>query len=140
MAHNKVYAVCENYCMEETMTKEQIEEELEGKSDTNHNHDDRYFTKTEVNGKFAVITETAQFGSGTTKILNIAFPSGFNKDNCVVIAAYVNCFSVSNGGNNKLVPDDGVVFKIEGSQIRALAYTNDGRSSIDVHIVLMKIS
>lgn len=65
--HEKVFGVCENKCFvevrpkadtygkndvynkNETYSKEEINTSLAGKAPSNHNHDDRYYTETEVN-------------------------------------------------------------------------------------------
>ena len=60
-----------------------------------HNHDDRYFTENEINtklnsykvkGDFAVISNNINLTNGDGQ-LDLSYPSGFNKDNCVCIAA-----------------------------------------------------
>ena len=59
-----------------------------------HNHDDRYFTENEINtklnaykikGDFAVINGNINLTNGDGQ-LDLSYPSGFNKDNCVCIA------------------------------------------------------
>lgn len=68
MAHNKVYGICENMCMEETMTKEQI------------------LSQCVVNGNIAVVIGSLSMTDGTGSA-QMSYPDGFNKDNCVVISA-----------------------------------------------------
>ena len=49
--HTKVYGVCENKCLVPTYSKTEIDNKLNGKSNTDHTHDDRYYTETEINNK-----------------------------------------------------------------------------------------
>ena len=67
-----------------------VEDELK-----EHDHDDRYFTENEINtklnsykvkGDFAVISNNINLTNGDGQ-LDLSYPSGFNKDNCVCIAA-----------------------------------------------------
>lgn len=96
MAHDKVYGHCENLCNVEVMAKEDIEAELAGKSNSNHNHDDTY----KKIGDFAILTGTMSLSGNqdTSKQTNFTdktldYPTGFNKDNCVVL-------SIMRSGNN----------------------------------------
>lgn len=82
MAHDKVYAICENMCLEETYTKNKIDNELANKANSNHthswdnitgkpstfppsshNHDDRYYTETEVNNLLNGKQKTISYGT-----------------------------------------------------------------------------
>lgn len=129
MAHNKVYAICENMCMEETMTKEQINNGLGNKSDTSHNHDDvysklghnhddRYYTESEMNTKLAGKSDTSHnhdtryklqgdFAvltgtitlSSGTGMVDINYPSGFTQSNCVPVACAINVTMSYDFGN-----------------------------------------
>ncbi|MFQ9923777.1 MAG: hypothetical protein ACLRVU_09695 [Beduini sp.] len=91
----------------------EIDERLERKSDTGHthaysaitgkpttfppsthNHDDRYYTESEVNtklanykikGDFAVTTGTIALTNGSGGA-TLTYPSGFNSSNCVIIS------------------------------------------------------
>ena len=63
-----------------------------------HNHDDRYYTESEVNntfkvkGDFAVVTGeiTLNNGAGST---NIKYPNGFSRSNCYVIAVGLDIYA-----------------------------------------------
>lgn len=84
MAHNKVYAYCENFCKEETMTKEQIEQELDNKANASD-----VYTKAEVIAKenIAVIQfDNSEERIWESKVFHINYPEGFNKNNSIVIA------------------------------------------------------
>lgn len=94
----------------------EIDERLERKSDTGHthaysaitgkpttfppsthNHDDRYYTESEVNTKLAnykikgdivTLTGTASIAQGQySGIKTWSYPSGFNRNNCTIISA-----------------------------------------------------
>lgn len=76
------------------IVEEELEKALEGKSDTDHNHDDKYYTEAEMNtklanyklkGDFAVITGSVTIENGTGSV-NVNYPSGFKQNNCVPIA------------------------------------------------------
>lgn len=90
--------------------------EITGKPTTftpsSHTHDDRYFTESEINSKlatyklkgdFAVVSGTINLTSGVGNV-SIAYPSGFNRNNTVIISVGVafNSSTViaynSNGG------------------------------------------
>lgn len=94
MAHEKVYAICENMCMEETMTKEQIYNELGNKSDTSHNHDDRY----KLQGDFAIVTGSVSIEASSNTTVEKDYPTGFTVDNCVPISFGIKI--VENKGYN----------------------------------------
>lgn len=88
---SKIFGFCENKGKHEVYTKEQTDNLLAGKANSVHTHDDRYYTETEMKttlenyklkGDFAVITGSLDKGNDTS----ISYPSGFTKDNCVVIA------------------------------------------------------
>lgn len=120
MAHNKVYAFCEDMCKEETMTKEQINDGLESKSDTSHNHDDtysklghthtksqitdfahnhddRYYTESESNaryklkGDFTTVSGSVTLSNGNGSV-KVNYPSGFTKTNCRVVSLFAEGF------------------------------------------------
>lgn len=79
-----------------------VNEGLAGKAGTSHNHDDRYYTKTEsdarykLQGDFAVIEGTINLDANTSENLDnnywifsgdtISYPAGYTKTNCVVLA------------------------------------------------------
>ncbi|MCQ2978227.1 MAG: hypothetical protein MJ245_00320 [Clostridia bacterium] len=73
MAHEKVYAFCENFCKEETMTKEQIEDKIDDKIDEN-------IAVVEGSLYRPVVAAEGKFSTGAD------YPEGFNKNNCVVVA------------------------------------------------------
>jgi hypothetical protein len=105
------------HCKHEIYTKKEMVELLNGKSQvghthawseitgkpatftpSSHTHDDRYFTESEINSKLATYKLKGDFyvvngnitlsnGSGNTS--QVALPSGFTKDNCVVVAVGV---------------------------------------------------
>ncbi|MGX8833958.1 hypothetical protein ACWG0P_07065 [Amedibacillus sp. YH-ame6] len=72
-------------------TEAEVNNLLSGKSSTSHTHDDRYYTEGEADarykfkGDFVIVTGsvTLSSGSGSTKV---GFPSGLNKDNCVIVS------------------------------------------------------
>lgn len=146
MAHEKVYAVCENMCMEETMTREQINDELENKSDTSHNHDSRYYTESEsdakykLKGDFAVIT-----GSGTIDEIsglyeNINLPSGFTITNCVIVSFM---YGTDNNRVIKYNTDNISSISLNANNNKIEMYICDTKltgQSVNYTIVLMKIS
>lgn len=45
--HEKVYGVCENKCLVPVYSKEQVDKKVDDFA-SSHNHDDRYFTETEM--------------------------------------------------------------------------------------------
>lgn len=69
-------------------------------TDFTHTHDDRYYTESEsdakykIKGDFAVVDATVL---ENTRDLNVAYPSGFNKDNCVVISAMCRNINQTQG-------------------------------------------
>lgn len=68
-SHEKVYAICENMCLEETMTKGQIEAIINN-----------------INNKFVCLTGTISLVNGIGSVTGINYPSKFNKENCIVIS------------------------------------------------------
>lgn len=151
MAHEKVYVVCENMCMEEGMTKEQINSGLNAKSNTDHNHDSRY---KQIND-FAVITGTIQMPEAnaqtTTGSINVNYPTGFTKDNCIVISIMGN--RVNNTSSGWATPQSSsslsyvlgncdLAADMQSSTIRVLANKPNvaaARYDIDFKLVLMRI-
>lgn len=82
-----------------------VEEKFNNKSDKSHNHDDRYYQKTEcdnlLNAKvpqsnFAVISSSITAEASTNSTKTHSYPSGFTKDNCVVISTGTTSGSGAN--------------------------------------------
>ena len=148
--HDKVYVVCENMCLEEGMTKEQITQALAGKSNTDHNHDtvysklnhnhdsvysklnhthdDRYYLK----GNVAVLTGSFTLPANQASVAHyIPFPSGFTKANSVLVAfCWMNAASQSTGGgnfysNNQYVVDSIVYPQVYFGNIMDSSHFND---------------
>lgn len=133
MAQINIYAKCENYSDVEVFSKEEVQQKfieqendfdikLEEKSNTDHehtyasltnkpntfppsehNHDERYFTETELNNKFNsykknsdLITVSGQISlAGGSGSVTIPYPEGFNLGNCIPLAP-CRQYSVSN--------------------------------------------
>lgn len=72
MAHNKTYVVCENMCLEEGMTKKQINE------------------------RFAAITGSITINNAASAYVDIDYPTDFTVDNSIVIGQMIKGI----GGNN----------------------------------------
>lgn len=133
MAHNKVYAYCENYCKEETMTKEQIQEAIDAID----------LTPYKLKGDFAVLTGKYTF-SGSLKYgtLELNYPTGFNKNNCVLISANIlDQQLVQHYRSELLVPTSGIMVELYNNYLGATVYSNDADvTECNVQIVLMKIN
>lgn len=79
MAHSKTYVVCENMCMEEGMTKEEILEKVNLK-----------FDKSNIAVLSGTVEVPAADATGVSqKLLLENYPTGFNKNNTVVIAQLI---------------------------------------------------
>ena len=72
MGHKKVYAIDENMCVKEAMTKEEIKADFKLKAD------------------FAVQTVLHIVETTSKRTMYISYPDGFNSDNCVVISSMLN--------------------------------------------------
>lgn len=130
MAHNKVYAVCENMCMEETYTKEQINEKL---------------------NNIAVITGTITKPSGTyvSDLTSYDYPAGFTNSNSVVISAMSKPQSTDNwtfgegvkfNGSDPIRLNPSVRLGNNKVFVSVCSDTEEAGLTFDVKIVLMKIS
>ena len=69
-------------------TEAEMDTKLAGKSDTSHNHDSSYYNKS----NFKVLTGDITLNKNNTaqgyyNSVNLNYPSGFTKDNCVVLSA-----------------------------------------------------
>lgn len=92
-----------------------------------------------VKGDFAVVTGsiTMNDGSGTT---NINYPTGFNKDNCVVISAGIAITSVYDYYVGTSSISIGVRLAADNIKVTTTKIISSGPSSTkDVKVVLMKI-
>lgn len=69
--HKKAYVICENMCMEESITKEQ------------------YKRTALLKQRVAVLDGTVNLTNGAGTVANINYPTGFTKENCVVITVAV---------------------------------------------------
>lgn len=160
----------ETHCKHEICSKKETEDLLKEKSEkghthtwnqieskpttftpSSHTHDDRYFTETEVNNKlaqyklkgdFAVISGTlsASGGEGNT---TVNYPSGFSKDNCVVISVIcqfsssVQQYSYNHISGASLI---GAKLATANIEIRLSKYENSGPTgNLPFKIVLMKV-
>lgn len=113
----KLFGFFENYGKEEIYSNNEIDNLLNKKSQvghthnyvditgkpstfppTTHTHDERYFTETEINNKlstyklkgdFYVVNGNVTLSNGSGNTSQVALPSGFTKDNCVVVAVGV---------------------------------------------------
>ena len=130
MAHDKVYVVCENMCMEEAYTKEQIDEKL---------------------ANVAVITGTITKPSGTyvSDLTYYDYPEGFTNSNCVVVSAMAKPLSTENwtfGEGTKFKDSDpirlnpSVRLGINKVCASVCSDTEEVGLTFDIKIVLMKIS
>lgn len=102
---SKIFGFCENKGKHEVYTKEQTDNLLAGKAASVHTHDDRYYTETEVNAKLAdykLKGDIATFAGeitingSTSSSITINYPSGFTKDNSVLLS----CGLVLKGDGN----------------------------------------
>lgn len=146
MAHEKVNVICENMCFEEGMTKEQITQGLAGKSNTDHNHDDRY----KLIGDFAILTGSTEVAKSSTGTVTLNYPAGFTADNCVAISCGIKV--VNNKGYNYEGIYTDADDLLANSYRRRLNLTNgnvvfviynpntDQAMTVNYKIVLMKIS
>ena len=115
-----------------------------------------------TNDTFAVLTGDYKYtwtysngnGSGNLNIPNLNYPSGFNKDNCVVVSKSYSI--LKRNGSNYPIPtgwvngndtnfDKGITVKLKDNQMQVnLLETYALQSSYDLEgqykIVLMKIS
>lgn len=119
MAHSKVFVVCEDMCMEEGMTKEQIENTI---------------------NKFAVLTGTIK-GTGGGSV-DVDYPSGFTKDNCIVIGQMINNFGgssfVSGAGYSSSINP---IVRLKNDKV-GITINTDSTSEITYgyRVMLMKIN
>lgn len=130
-----------------TYSMKVIDEELETKSDTGHNHDDRYYTETESDAKyqlkddFAVLTGTITLTDQVVGRANVDYPTGFNKDNCVVISQMANNLGssgFSSGRVGRLNVHPSVAFGSTAIAIE-VGFTEVTTGTFDYKVVLMKI-
>lgn len=82
--HEKVNVICDNLCLEEGMTKAQIEDGLNLKAN---------ISDVKLKGDFAVLTGSFQCeanssgsASGFTTTFEVIYPTGYTSDNSVVIS------------------------------------------------------
>lgn len=142
MAHEKVFVVCEDMCMEEGMTKEEINTK---------------FTDCKVKGDFAILTgqiTLPEANSGSTNAnVKLSYPTDFTKDNCVVVSLMANNVKYANFGYSTTGVDDNSTQQMKGaygleatfkaSEILVNLYKIDDTApsiTSDVRLVLMKIS
>lgn len=147
----------------------EIDEKLEGKSDTGHthaystiagkpatfppsthNHDDRYYTESEVNtklasykikGDFVTLTGTVSISAGQSGgTTTFSYPSGCTRSNCAIISVMAanssgDFISSGFGGSEYvgILRSNGVVMQIQlpGQSGSAVSYS--------VKVVLMKL-
>lgn len=136
--------------------KAKIQYELRSKVDEvekdlkEHNHDDRYFTENEINtklnsykikGDFAVINGNINLTNGEGSV-DVNYPSGFNKDNCVCIAAGF-AYQTAIGYIYDGYMDGGFEVRFKTDRMTCIAYTagqDAGPSGAKpIRIVLMKV-
>ena len=136
--------------------KAKIQYELRSKADEvekdlkEHNHDDRYFTENEINtklnsykikGDFAVINGNINLTNGEGSV-DVNYPSGFNKDNCVCIAAGF-AYQTTIGYIYDGYMDGGFEVRFKTDRMTCIAYTagqGAGPSGAKpIRIVLMKV-
>ena len=115
-----------------------------------HNHDDRYFTENEINtklnsykvkGDFVVINGNINLTNGEGSV-DVNYPSGFNKDNCVCIAAGF-AYQTAIGYIYDGYMDGGFEVRFKTDRMTCIAYTagqDAGPSGAKpIRIVLMKV-
>lgn len=108
MAHTKANLICEDMCLVEGYSKEQTDEKLNNKADSSHTHtksdisdfahthDDRYYTETESDAKYALKTDVQKalitqdvnvtVSSGSTSgSVQVAYPTGITRDNIIFV-------------------------------------------------------
>lgn len=124
MAHNKVYGICENMCMEEVYTKEQSDE------------------KYTVKGDFAVLTgvvENIASNQQGSKVLNL--PDGFTSQNTVVLSVMISEDSVEGFQSSNKITDAYVYLdSVFGNKIFVTNTFGEGEAkNIYYKVVLMKI-
>lgn len=124
-----------------------IDSELDTKSDTNHNHDDRYYTETESDAKyqfkddFALLTGTITASDGLTAQVQIDYPTGFTNSNCVVISQMIygigsSTFTSGYVGTNTTQP----MVSLGSSKITIRISSSESiTTNHDYKVVLMKI-
>ena len=134
--------------------KAKIQYELRSKADEvekdlkEHNHDDRYFTENEINtklnsykvkGDFAVLDGTISLSNGAGQ-MNLPYPKGFNKDNCVCISAGL-AFQTAIGYIFNDYPYGSFEVRFKDTEITCIAsVTLSGPSNNKpIRIVLMKV-
>lgn len=139
MAHNKVYAVCENMCMEETYTKEQINEKL--------NNINEKLNNIIVKSDIAVLNGEIDIEAGETAISELNYPSGFTASNTIVLETATTSGTGANSiygypSNATLgnVSDPRVTLLNNKIQFEIPHNLSSGRVNLYYKIVLMKIS
>ena len=158
MAHNKVYVTCENLCKEEGMTKTQIEELIDTRvsnATSNINNSIGQTVNTNatqiINGRFAVLTGEITISSGASSygVVNVNYPSGFNKDNCVPVSIGVSWYKVGDSSDSTLdynTCDHKATYNVRltsskvGLSVQQLNGTIYQAGTYKYKIVLMKVS
>ena len=93
-----------------------------------------------VNSKFAILTGTISLSNAYTAQEQVDYPTGFTKDNCVVISQMLNNMGGANysSGYNGSISQQPLISLGDKVAIR-LAFDASTTASYDYKVVLMKI-
>lgn len=139
MAHDKVYAICENMCMEETMTKQQIKnlndttntrvKECEDTDDVLWNNFNNLNSSVgNIKSSFKVLTGTASTGENS-----LNYPTGFTKNNTFIISSMVDVAGILVDSVITVGDKFGIMLNTNNILI-----TNETSSSQNYKILLMR--
>lgn len=132
MAHDKANLICENMCMVEGVTKEEYDSKV---------------GDCKLKSDFAVLTGSMTVEPSSSEVVDIDYPTGFNKDNCVVIstmtttgAAYMNDIYIYPYGA-MVGSENGLRVNLGINKVQISIDSNASKNmTFNYKVVLMKVS
>lgn len=148
----KIYGICENKCLKEVYPKEETYNKTEVDTKLNSKANSSDLVNYKLKGDFAVINCVLTLSNGTADTI-INYPSGFNSDNCIVIAFLARNSLLESGikhtygyietptgyasgaiGHRVTLTSNDIRLEINNPQEHT-----SGTSTYDIKIVLMKV-